>query len=180
MKRMKFISLLLSVFCTTLLLNDCSTTSYKEIYPILRDGKYDSEFPYKGASDELREISKTVQRIHSTTFYKTYTFDQTINLTKENLKNADFRSLAISEGYADQSTSGTGTTIYFDQGKVAILTCAHIVQFPDTVISYLPNDEGNFTKYVQTIFIKERQAIYVAGFPEGSEFELLVADKKSN
>ena len=180
MKRMKFISLLLSVFCTTLLLNDCSTTSYKEIYPILRDGKYDSEFPYKGASDELREISKTVQRIHSTTFYKTYTFDQTINLTKENLKNADFRSLAISEGYADQSTSGTGTTIYFDQGKVAILTCAHIVQFPDTVISYLPNDEGNFTKYVQTIFIKERQAIYVAGFPEGSEFELLVADKKSD
>ncbi len=177
---MKFISLILSVLCIFFLLTSCSSVSYKEIYPILGDGKYDSEFPYKGASDELREISQTVQRIHSSTFYKTYTFDQNANLTKENLKTADFRSLAISEGYADQSTSGTGTTLYFEEGKVAILTCAHIVQFPDTVISYLPDDEGNITKYVQAIFIKERQAIYVAGFPEGSEFDLLVSDKKSD
>ena len=28
--------------------------------------------------------------------------------------------------------------------------------------------------------MKERQSIYVAGFPEGSEFELLVSDKKSD
>ena len=180
MKRLKLISLLLSVLCFPFLLNHCSSGNYEEIYPILRDGKYDSEFPYKGASDELREISQTVQRIHSSTFYKTYTFDQSVKLTKENLKTTDIRSLAVSEGYADQSTSGTGTTLYFEEGKVAILTCAHIVQFPDTVISYLPDDEGNFTQYIQAILIKERQAIYAAGFPEGSEFELLVADKKSD
>ncbi|MGB5530549.1 MAG: hypothetical protein WBQ32_11330, partial [Ignavibacteriaceae bacterium] len=125
MKRMKLISLLLSVFCIPLLLNHCSSGSYNEIYPILGDGKYDSEFPYKGASDELREISLTVQRIHSSTFYKTYTFDQNANLTSENFHTADFRTLANSEGYADQSTSGTGTTLYFNEGKVAILTCAH-------------------------------------------------------
>lgn len=180
MKRMKIISLLLSVLCTSFLLNDCSTTSYKDIYPILRDGKYDSEFPYKGASNELREISQTVQRIHSSIFYKTYTFDQSANLKIENLKTTDLKSLAVSEGYADQSTSGTGTTIYFKEGKVAILTCAHIVQFPDTVISYFPNAEGSFTEYIQAIFIKVSQTIYAAGFPEGSEFELLVVDVKSD
>ena len=180
MKRMKLISLLLSVFCSTLLLNNCSTTNYKEIYPILRDGKYDSEFPYKGASDELRNISLTVQRIHSSIFYKTYTFSQDTELKIANLKTFEFKKLAVSEGYADQSTSGTGTTIYFNDGKVAILTCAHVVQFPDTVISFFPNSEGNFTDNIQAIFIRERQAIYVAGFPEGSEFELLVADKKSD
>ena len=133
--------------------------SYKEIYPILRDGKYDSEFPYKGASDELREISTTVQRIHSSTFYKTYTFDETANLTKENLKNADLRSLAISEGYADQSTSGTGTIIYFNEGKVGILTCAHVVQFPDTVISYLPN--GRKFHQIRSGYLFERKTVHL-------------------
>lgn len=180
MKRMKSLSLILCLLCIPFLLNNCSTTSYEEIYPILRDGKYDSEFPYKGASDELRNISLTVQRIHTSIFYKTYTFNQDVNLKMDDLKNVDFKKLAISEGYADQSTSGTGTTIYFSDGKIAILTCAHVVQFPDTVISYYPNSAGNFTEIIQAIFIRERQSIYVAGFPEGSEFELLIVDIKND
>ncbi len=94
MKKMKFISFILSVSGILFLLNSCSTASYKEIYPILADGKYDSEFPYKGASDELREISSTVQRIHSSVFYKTYTFDENANLTAENLKNTNLRSVS--------------------------------------------------------------------------------------
>jgi hypothetical protein len=180
MKRIKANQLAATIIFISLLFSTCSTVSYKEIYPILRDGKYDSEFPYKGASDELRNISLTVQRIHSSIFYKTYTFSQDANLKMDNLKTVDFKKLAISEGYADQSTSGTGTTIYYNDGKVAILTCAHVVQFPDTVISYCPNSEGNFTDNIQAIFIRERLSIYVAGFPEGSEFELLIVDNKSD
>jgi hypothetical protein len=180
MKIIKVYQLTASVIFIYLFLSACSTVSYKEIYPILRDGKYDSEFPYKGASDELRNISLTVQRIHSSIFYKTYTFNQDANLKMNNLKTVDFKKLAISEGYADQSTSGTGTTIYYNDGKVAILTCAHVVQFPDTVISYFPNSEGNFTDNIQAIFIRERLSIYVAGFPEGSEFEMLIVDNKSD
>ena len=177
---MKSISFILSILCIPFLLSGCSSTSYKDVYPILRDGKYDSEFPYKGASEELRDISLTVQRIHSNIFYKTYTFNQDSNLKIENLRYTDLNKLAVTEGYADQSTSGTGTTIYFDNGKVAILTCAHVVQFPDTVISYFPDSEGAITDIVQAIFIRERQAIYAAGFPEGSEFELLAADNKND
>lgn len=180
MKNFNFFLLRVSVLAVLVLISSCSTVSYKDVYPILQDGKYDSEFPYKGASDELREISQTVHRIHSSTFYKTYTFDRSANLTDKNLKTSDLKSLANSEGYADQSTSGTGTAIYFNEGKVGILTCAHLVQFPDTVISYLPDDQGSFTEFIQVIFIKERQVIYAAGFPEGGEFELLAADRRSD
>jgi len=180
MKRIKIIQLAAYVIFIPLFISACSTASYKEIYPTLADGKYDSEFPYKGASDELREISSTIKRIHSSVFYKTYTFDENSNLTLENLKNTNLRSIAISEGYADQSSSGTGTIIYFNEGKVGILTCAHVVEFPDTIISYFADSEGSFTKYIQVIFLKESQSIYAAGFPEGSEFELLVSEKKSD
>jgi len=180
MKRIKIIQLAAYVIFIPLFISACSTASYKEIYPTLADGKYDSEFPYKGASDELREISSTIKRIHSSVFYKTYTFDENANLTSENLKNTNLRSIAISEGYADQSSSGTGTIIYFNEGKVGILTCAHVVEFPDTIISYFTDSDGGFTKFIQVIFLKESQSIYAAGFPEGSEFELLVSEKKSD
>lgn len=180
MKTIKANKLAASVIFISLFFSACSTVSYKEIYPTLADGKYDSEFPYKGASDELREISSTVHRIHSSVFYKTYTFEESTNLTLDNLKSTNLRSVAISEGYVDQSTSGTGTAIYFNEGKVGILTCAHVVEFPDTIISYFPDSEGKLTTQLQVIFIKERQVIYAAGFPEGSEFELIVSDKKSD
>jgi len=180
MKIIKANQLAASFIFISIFLSACSTVSYQEIYPTLADGKYDSEFPYKGASDELREISSTVHRINSSVFYKTYTFAESTNLILDNLKNTNLRSIAISEGYADQSNSGTGTIIYFDGGKVGILTCAHVVEFPDTIISYFPDAEGNFTKNIQVVFIKERQSIYAAGFPEGSQFELLVSDKKSD
>jgi hypothetical protein len=180
MKIIKANQLAASFILVSIFLSACSTVSYKEIYPILADGKYDSEFPYKGASDELREISATVQRIHSSVIYKTYTFDEQAALTLENLNVTNLRNVAISEGYADQTNSGTGTVIYFNEGKVGILTCAHIVEFADTIISYFSDSEGSFTKYIQVIFVKETQSIYAAGFPEGSEFELLVSDKKSD
>ena len=180
MKRIKANQLAATIIFIFFLFSSCSTVSYKEIYPILADGKYDSEFPYKGASNELREISSTVERIHSSVYYKTYTFDESANLTSDKIKDTILRSVAISEGYAEQSNSGTGTVIYFNEGKVGILTCAHVVEFPDTIISYFSDSDGSLTKYIQVIFLKERQSIYAAGFPEGSEFELLVSDKKSD
>ncbi len=180
MKKIKAKQLVTGVIFISLFLSTCSTVSYKEVYPTLADGKYDSEFPYKGASDELREISSSVQRVHSSVYYKTYTFDENSNLTLDNLKNTNLQNIAISEGYADQTNSGTGTIIYSNEGKVAILTCAHVVEFPDTIITYFADSNGNFTQYIQVIFLKERQSIYAAGFPEGSEFEMLISDKNND
>ena len=180
MKRLVSLLSKLSLFSFFILINSCSTVSYKEIYPILADGKYDSEFPYKGASDELREISSTVHRINSSVIYKTYTFDEKSKLTLNDLKSTKLNEIAVSEGYADQNNSGTGTVIYFNEGKVAILTCAHVVEFPDTTISYFPASDGSFTNFIQVIFIKERQSIYAVGFPEGGEFEIISSDKKQD
>ena len=178
MKTLKLVAAFSVLSVLHFILTNCSSTTYKEIYPILQDGKYDSEFPYKGASDELREISQTVHRINSTAFYKTYLFDQSTQLTKENLTAADLSKIAISEGYADQSTSGTGTAVFYNEGKIAILTCAHVVEDPDTIISYFADEEGQFTEFIEAVFIKERQSIYAIGFPEGSEFEILAVDEK--
>ena len=161
-------------------LNGCSTVSYETIYPTLRDGKYDSEFPYKSTSEELNKISETVQRVNSTAFYKIYIFNRNDNVTLFNLKNKDIEKFAQKEVLADNSLSGTAVILYSLEGNVALLTCAHTITFPDTIISYIGDAEGNKTEFIESISIKEKQVIYVAGFPEGSSVDILAIDHEND
>jgi hypothetical protein len=167
-----------SILILFLAIYSCSTVSYETVYPTLGDGKYDSEFPYKGSSDELERITQTVQRITSTGFYKTYFFDRVDEVTLDKIQNSSPKELSRQSGLADQSTSGTATIIYHNEGMVALLTCAHVVNYPDTVTTYFYNDEGKITQYVEALLVKDIQVIYGVGFPEGSKLEIIALDKK--
>lgn len=161
-----------------LFLVSCSSAIYEKVYPTLGDGKYDSEFPYRGSSEELQKISETVQRINSTGFYDTYFFNIEDSVTLDVLSNNPVKRLAVETGYADQSSSGTAAIIYYNEGKIALLTCAHVINYPDTVISYFADAEGKSTKFLETVLIKDKQVIYAAGFPEGSKLEIITLDEK--
>jgi hypothetical protein len=71
-------------------------------------------------------------------------------------------------------------TVYSQNGNVALLTCAHTITFPDTLIAYRLDKAGYQTKYVESISIKEKQVIYVAGFPEGSQVDVIAQDSKND
>lgn len=163
-----------------LIIFSCSGISYDQIYPILHDGKYDSEFPYKGSSESLERISKSVHRINSTGFYKTFTFALQDSITQQNIKTKNIEFTALAAGYADQSTSGSATTIYSIDGKVVLLTCAHVVNYPDSVFSFFYNEFGEKTNIIQSVIIKDNQSVYAAGFPEGSKLEILAIDEKND
>lgn len=177
-QEIKTIFQLCSLLITQLFFISCSTVTYQKIYPTLGDGKYDSEFPYIHSSEELQKITETVQRINSTGFYKTYFFDIEDEVTQNDLQNKPVKSLTDETGYADQSSSGTATIIYHNEGKVALLTCAHVVNYPDTVVTYFGDAEGNSTQFLETVCIKDKQVIYAAGFPEGSYLEIIALDTK--
>ncbi|MCG6914204.1 serine protease [bacterium BMS3Abin03] len=168
------------LFIIFALLTSCTTVSYETVYPTLKDGKYDSEFPYRGSSEELETISQSVKRINSTCFYKTYIFKESDGITLKNIQDRSLEDIAVETGFADQSSAGTGTIIYYWAGKVALLTCAHVVNYPDTVISFVADTDGNPTDFIETILVKSKQSVYVAGFPEGSNLEILAIDKKND
>ena len=169
-----FVKILIAVI--GMFLYNCSSITYEKIYPTLGDGKYDSEFPYKSTSDELRKISETIQRVNTTAFYKIYVFDQKDAYTFNDLRNLKLEQIANKEVLADNSASGTAVIVYSQNGNIALLTCAHTITFPDTIIAYRFDENGIQLKYVESISIKEKQIIYVAGFPEGSQVEVLVKD----
>jgi hypothetical protein len=61
-----------------------------------------------------------------------------------------------------------------------LLTCAHIVDFEDTVFSFHITPEHRTTPWLKSVAIKEKQTNYVAVFPEGGELEILAMDRTAD
>ncbi|MEW6196826.1 MAG: serine protease [Bacteroidota bacterium] len=161
------------------LLIACSSV-YETVYPTLNDGKYDSEFPYKNSSAQLEEISNSIKLLNSIAFYTSYIFPEDRQLKLSDLKGKNYKETASEEVYFNRSASGTATIIYENLGNVALLTVAHIVNFPDTVISYYVDNNGTATKIVQSISIKSRQSNYVPDLPDGGELDIVLLDKTND
>ncbi len=168
-----FIFVLINFSCTTTIYKSGTTNGSGDQY-------YDSEFPNSNGSKQLEEISNTIYRINSIAFYKAYIFDENSKLKLKDLNDDVIKDRSIKSTYLDKSSSGTGTVIYSFNGKVALLTCAHVIEFQDTIISYYSDKKGTFTDEVQSIAFKTKQFIYVASFPEGSEVKEILSDKEND
>lgn len=153
------------------------TSTYETIYPTLNDGKYDSEFPYKNSSTQLEEISTTIKLINSIAFYTSYVFAENSSLKAADMKKISFENRAVEQVFFNRTASGTATIIYESQGMIALLTVAHVVSFPDTIISYFVDKDGSFTDNVQSISIKTHQSNYVPDLPGDGKLDILLIDK---
>ena len=168
------ISFLLPALLTAL---SCAPSVYRQVYPQLMDGRYDSEFPYRGCSAELEEIGESVKMVNAIAYYRTYTFGAEERITAGGVTAGLLRSSAPRSVMATSQASGTGTVVACENRRVVLLTCAHVVGFPDTVTTYHLTPGGKSTGFVHTVSIKERQTTYVAVFPEGGELEILAIDR---
>jgi len=140
-------------------------------YPIV-DKRYDSEFPVQSVSDELAYLSTTVRKLDCLAFYMTYTFPPEYSHDKSQLDEVTLNASAISVDVHNESVSGTATIIYYDNNQVGLLTCAHVIDFPDTLYNY---DEGG---KLQSVSVKIKQQNFVSFLPDGEDVEILAMDKK--
>jgi hypothetical protein len=148
------------------------------VLPELNDGKYDSEFPYKNASKELGEITETIRMIHSMAFYKSYTFDKKIKLKKNEPRFKRLQDFANTETFFHESVGGTATVIYSKNGETLFLTCAHILDFPDTLVFYYYDVIGQKTNYISGVAIKTKQKNYIPELQSNQNLKTIAFDKK--
>jgi len=165
---------LLSLFLTL----SCSSSSiYDKVYPTLSDGAYDSEFPYRNSSAQLEEISASIRLINSIAFYNSYVFDPSSRFIASAVSRINLENSAIEKISFNRTASGTATLILENQGTIALLTVAHIVSFPDTIISHFVNPDGSFSRYIQSVSIKIKQTNYVPDLPDDGQVDILLLDK---
>jgi V8-like Glu-specific endopeptidase len=145
----------------------------------IADGLYDSEFPIQPMSGYLTDIAQSVYLISILAFYQSYDFSLTAGVTsldtRENLLDT-----AAEGSVFQQPASGTATLIFQDRNRVAFITCAHIVNFPDTLITYHQDENGNDTAYIKSVTVKIRQINNLINQPQVSDFEIVALDEQKD
>ena len=158
----------------------CSTTSYRDVYPMLIDGKYDSEFPYRGCSVQLEQISESVRMISCIAYYKSLVFPLEAKVRIKDIHDPFLKEKAEKEVYLNQTASGSATVIYCQNNKIALLTCAHVVDFGDTVFTFYHGEDRKQTEFIQSIAVKDRQTNYVATIQGVHNLEILSLDREND
>ena len=176
MKKIFSVQIIFLLF-TLLLFSSCSRRIYKVVYPTLGDGRYDSEFPYKSCSKELEQITQTVRKLYCSIKYKNYIFNYEDGITVSGIDGKALKK-AVHVSHFRNSVAGTGTIIYYDKKRIALITCAHVVTHPDTIYTYFKIDSPGAERILQSIAIKQKQDNFVVGIPEGGDFEILLTDEK--
>lgn len=161
-----------------LLFYACQSTAIKYVNPTLDDGKYDSEFPYRSSSKQLEEITNSVKMVNCIAYYSAFIFDQKDQILKSGISGDQIKKHAKEMINYTKTASGTGTIISNERNGAVLLTCAHVVYFPDTVITYYKDDFGKQTRFIESIAFKDKQTNYIPDFPLGGEVDILLIDNK--
>ena len=138
------------------------------------DGRYDSEFPVESVSDELAYLSTTVRKLNCLVFYRTYSFDAGNPLEKTSLTQEQINTYASGSEVTNESVSGTATMVYYDGKQLGMLTCAHVVDFTDSLFTYYTDGS------LQSLSVKLNQQNFVSGLPDGEDIELIASDDKKD
>ena len=176
---MKYIKILIVTFHSFIFfLPGCSTSIYETKIKTDLNKKYDTEFPYRDSSPILEKVAETIHRISSIVFYEAYVYNKNSKLESKDINIDDLETNAIEKIFFNKTSSGTATTIYSENRKLALLTCNHIVEFPETIITYWADEKGVLTDFVKSISVKKNENIYAIGFPELGRLKIIAADKQ--
>ena len=156
-----------------LLLQSCATNQHQTAsHVVAHDNKYDSELPDVSISDDLEFIFSTVKKLNVVAFYMTYEFQPGAIVEKSKLTKGNVIIKASSSNMSSESVSGTVTVVYNKNLLIGMLTCNHIVDFPDTIIDwYRSKAQG-----VRTLSVKVKQKNFVSGLPDGEDTKVIAKD----
>ncbi len=170
---MKFRTISL-IFVTITFMFSCRTTQIQSEINYQSDNKYDSEFPDESVSKTLKNIAGSVKKLDVIAFYGTYYFPEKAQLLVEDINDSLIKAYKRSMIISHETVSGTATVIYKSQSKVGLLTCSHVIDFPDTLYTYSDKE----SKIVQTLSVRIKQQIHISGIAKGEAIEVVAKDKK--
>lgn len=137
---------------------------------------YTTAFPNKNISSSLQEIQKSVIRIISISYYDTYTFSRPA-FKMSDIRSQKLKNIASQQFSSEESTAGTSIILNIkDNGEALLLTCAHAVTSPDTLISYFSKKRAVPNTFIQSISIKRRQSNLIFAPSNLSSFRV-IADR---
>lgn len=147
--------------------------------PARRSGSYTTSFPTKDVSRQLGNIQNSIKRISATGIYITYYIEDRL-ITEEELKTVDIEDISTRTLTSNESTAGTAISIFQNSRRIAMLTNAHVVDFPDTLLSYVERDNIPSETFINAVKIKQSQNNLIYDLPNIGRFEITGFDDQDD
>lgn len=163
-----------------LIFNSCLQKTGKQTQDQYSNVRYRTSFAPGNISSELENIFRSVKQIKNYSSYRTYIFDESKGITLKDLNSGGLFERTRAGIVTNEATSGTALVIFSDGKRIALLTCAHAVIAPDTIIEWAEYSDLGNNRYIHSISFKTKQQLFVNDMPVGSKFEVLQSDSKND
>jgi hypothetical protein len=158
----------------------CSRTKSLQVQNLTGEAVYRTSFAATNISAELTTVLNSVKKITNYTSYRTYIFDDNSRITLNDLNSENLLERTSAGIVNNDVTAGTALIVFSDGKQIAMLTCAHAVKAPDTIIQWNEYRDLNNNQFIQSISIKIKQQLYVRDMPEGFKFKILAIDTNND
>ena len=154
----------------------CMNRELRDYRKAFSDGRYDSEFPSRNASDEIGAIAASVRKLYSVSHYTTWQFGRESQVTWFHIRSGLYTRMAAGTIETQEAVAGSATVVLSDGKKTALLTCDHIVHSPDTLVNWYEPLGGEQMPVIQSISVKTKQENWVRELGDCGPFTVLASD----
>lgn len=172
---MKFV---LIVFFLMTFLASCKTVKHRQ--PEFSSGQLESVFPDDQARQQFSAMSSSVIRLTSYVNYELSIFEVGSQVTLDMAEDTSVLAKIRARVNRNESFSGTAFIIAQDDSSMFLMTCAHTVSFPDTIISWDNKADADGDRFVLSI-ARKTSSLVQAAFPERAvKMKVVIIDESSD
>ncbi|MCA0446928.1 MAG: serine protease [Bacteroidetes bacterium] len=156
----------------------CSSSSEKQgLFSLSTTDTYMNQYPPDLDSDMLETISQSVILVNSMTYYRVYYFPESKNISLPDIKRRSPEAYATELKIKNEPSTGTGLVLQFREGKLAVLTCHHVVVKSDSIWQFYTAKNPAGYPYVRTLAVKINTDLFLPEYPELDKLTILASDQ---
>ncbi len=140
---------------------------------------YQTAFPSTDTSGELEEVLASLVRIRVSWSYRTHIFHEDRAPFESEVGRSDVMDRAEEIVDSEQTRAATAVLMAHDEGRSVLLTAAHAVHLPDTLVQFYGERESppGTLRRVRSVSVLTQRADWVVGLPGLEPFQVLAVDE---
>lgn len=159
-----------------LMLLGCRQNMMQRAVPLSEETKYQSDLAFNLTHQQLDEIAGSVKKLYCIVEYDVYQFIENDQMNREKLGQINLKRSSAKRSAINESVHGSATVLQNNRNGILLLTCAHVVNNPDTVIAFFANTGRG--EIIESIAVKRSQLNFIRNDENNILLRIIAIDSK--
>lgn len=163
-----------------LLIAGCGISIQNELPYSQSADRYVGLHPDPGAVESLETALNSVYKLVVIIYYRQFLFNIEDQIRPAEVADSTFHRYVRDTRSFNSSVIGTATVIDRTENRVALLTCAHVVDKPDTLFTHFTGENNRKTPYLRSFSLRQRHHFFLAEVSALGNLEILAMDRDAD